>query len=122
MLGKLKRAFNILFGLVFLVAVYLFRVFFLATSVVSLVIIGYTFINYILYMNSGSDVELAVCSVTVCLNAIYLYVTVKLGVGMHDILTFVHTVFSIFTKSKSPNDATVGGSNTVVGSKGVFKR
>ena len=72
-------------------------------------------------MKSGSDVELAICSVTTCLNILYLYITVKLGVGMHDILLLVNRIVG-FMKPKNPNDATAGGSNTVVGSKGVFKR
>ena len=72
-------------------------------------------------MKGGLDVELAVCSTTVCLNMIYLYITVKLGVGMYDILTLVNHIVG-FIKPKNPNDATSGGSNTIVGSKGVFKR
>lgn len=121
LLDKLKNVFNIFLGLIAVIFVYLFKLFFLVTSVISLVIIGYTFINYIPYMKSGSDVELAICSVTTCLNILYLYITVKLGVGMHDILLLVHRIIG-FMKPKNPNDATAGGSNTVVGSKGVFKR
>ena len=118
----LKNIFNTFLGLIALIFVYLFKLFFLVTSVISLVIIGYTFIRgYIHYMKGGFDVELAVCSTTVCLNMVYLYITVKLGVGMYDILTLVNRIVG-FMKPKNPNDATAGGSNTVVGSKGVFKR
>ena len=117
----LKNIFNTFLGLIALIFVYLFKLFFLVTSVISLVVIGYTFISYIHYMKGGFDIELAVCSVTTCLNIIYLYITVKLGVGMHDILLLVHRIIG-FMKPKNPSEATAGGSNTVVGSKGVFKR
>ncbi len=40
---------------------------------------------------------------------------------MHDILLFIHQVMSIINP-KNSNEATSEGSNTVVGSKGVFKR
>ena len=117
----LKNIFNTFLGLIALIFVYVFKLFFLVTSVISLVIIGYTFISYIHYMKGGFDVGLAVCSTTVCLNMVYLYITVKLGVGMYDILMLVNRIVG-FMKPKNPNDATAGGSNTVVGSKGVFKR
>lgn len=117
----LKNVFNTFLGLIALIFVYLFKLFFLVTSVISLVIIGYTFISYIHYMKGGFYAELAVCSTTVCLNMVYLYITVKLGVGMYDILMLVNRIVG-FMKPKNPNDATAGGSNTVVGSKGVFKR
>lgn len=120
-MDKLKNVFNMFLGLIALIFVYLFKLFFLVTSVISLIIIGYTFISYIHYLKGGFDVELAVCSATACLNMIYLYTTVKLGVGMYDILTLVNRIVG-FIKPKNPNDATAGGSNTVVGSKGVFKR
>ena len=120
-MDKLKNVFNIFLGLIAVIFVYLFKLFFLVTSVISLVVIGYTFISYIHYMKGGFDIELAVCSVTTCLNIIYLYITVKLGVGMHDILSLVHRIIG-FMKPKNPSEATAGGSNTVVGSKGVFKR
>ena len=121
LLETLENIFNTFLGLIALIFVYLFKLFFLVTSVISLVIIGYTFISCIHYMKGGLDVELAVCSTTVCLNMVYLYITVKLGVGMYDILMLVNRIVG-FIKPKNPNDATAGGSNTVVGSKGVFKR
>ena len=120
-MDKLKNVFNIFLGLIAVIFVYLFKLFFLVTSVISLVIIGYIFISCIYYMKVGFDTELAGCSVAVCLNIIYLYITVKLGVGMHDILLLVHRIIG-FMKPKNPSEATAGGSNTVVGSKGVFKR
>ena len=121
LLETLKNIFNIFLGLIALIFVYLFKLFFLVTSVTSLIIIGYTFMSCIYYMKGGFDLELAGCSITLCLNMIYLYITVKLGVGMHDILMLVNHIVG-FIKPKNPNDATAGGSNTVVGSKGVFKR
>ena len=121
MLKTLKSIFSILSGIITLIFVYAFKLFFLVTSVVSLIIMGYTFINCINYMNGGSNMELAICSVIVYLNVIYLYITLKLGVGMHDILLFIHQVMSIINP-KNSNEATSEGSNTVVGSKGVFKR
>lgn len=120
-MDKLKNVFNIFLGLIAVIFVYLFKLFFLVTSVISLVIMGYTFISYIYYMKGGFDIELAGCSVTACLNIIYLYVTVKLRVGMYDILMLVNRIVG-FMKPKNPSEATAGGSNTVVGSKGVFKR
>ena len=121
-MDKLRNVFNIFLGLIAVIFVYLFKLFCLVISVISLVIIGYTFIRgYIHYMKGGFDIELAVCSVTTCLNIIYLYITVKLRVGMYDILMLVNRIVG-FMKPKNPSEATAGGSNTVVGSKGVFKR
>lgn len=120
-MDKLKSAINILFGLIAVIFVWAFKMFFLATSVFAIVIIGYSFINCLLYMNSGLDKELCMCLMTICLSSVYLYFTAKFGAGMHDILTCVNQISSLM-KPKNSSGATSGGSNTVIGSKGVFKR
>ena len=120
-LDKLKSALNILFGLGAVIFVGAFKMFFLATSVFAIIVIGYSFINCLLYMNSGLDKEICMCFMTICLSSVYLHFTVKLGTGMYDILMCVHQISGLM-KPKNSSGATSGGSNTVIGSKGVFKR
>ena len=112
----LKSVFNVLFGLLALIFVYALKIFFLITSFIALIVLGYSFSTVYGFMGSGEFVQMLQLMLISLSCIFYLYATTLLGVGMTDIISLVNAILQLKNKSTA-NDA-----NSRMGKEGVFKR